>query len=203
MAGFMVAAGQRLPLGMVVAVLVCLTGGLLIGSADLLRGSDALAGDGLALAGAAFAAAYFALGKGVRARASITTYIGIVYPVAAVALVGMALFGRQPLAGFDGRTWLMFVLLALVPQLLGHSALNWSLGYLSAPAVAIAVLGEPVIATMLAAVFLHEYPGPARIAGGAVVLLGVYLGLRAEYLAARPAAEPGGRSSGALLAPPL
>ena len=110
----------------------------------------------------------------------MTTYIGVVYPLAALGLLALAVGGRQRLAGFDAETWLMFVLMALVPQLIGHSSLNWALGYLSAPFVAIAVLGEPVIATLLAAVFLSEFPGPLRIVGGIVVLAGVYLGLRAE-----------------------
>ncbi|HLZ70128.1 MAG TPA: DMT family transporter [Dehalococcoidia bacterium] len=182
-AGVVMLRGERVSRATVLAMLVCLAGGLIIGAADV-GGGRALAGDLLALAGAAFAGAYFALGRRLRAVTSVTTYIGTVYPIAAIALTVAALAGRQRLSGFDGQTWLMFVLLALVPQLLGHSSLNWALGYLSAPFVAIAVLGEPVIATVLAALFLGELPGPLRIAGGIVVLAGVYLGLRAELEAA-------------------
>ena len=64
--------------------------------------------------------------------------------------------------------------------MLGHGALNWALGYLNATAVAIAVLGEPVIATVLAALFLREQPGPQRVFGGALILFGVYMALRDE-----------------------
>ncbi len=183
-AGFVALRGERVSRATVLAMLVCLAGGLLIGYADIGRGRDALTGDALAIAGAAFAAAYFAIGRRLRLHASMTTYIGVVYPIAAVGLVVIALVARQPLHGFSGGTYLMFLLMALVPQLLGHSALNWALGYLSAPFVAIAVLGEPVIATVLAAIFLAELPGPWRVAGGAVVLAGVYLGLRAELRSA-------------------
>ncbi len=182
-AGFVALRGERVSRGTVVAMLICLAGGLLIGYADTGRGREALTGDALALAGAAFAAAYFAIGRRLRTVTSMTTYIGVVYPIAAVGLVVIALAAGQPLHGFSGGTYLMFLLMALVPQLLGHSALNWALGYLSAPFVAIAVLGEPVIATLLAAVFLSELPGPWRVAGGAIILTGVYLGLRAELRA--------------------
>ncbi|HEY8837029.1 MAG TPA: DMT family transporter [Dehalococcoidia bacterium] len=179
-AAFVVIRGEHVSRATLVAMFVCLAGGLLIGYADFGRGADAIKGDLLALAGAAFAALYFAIGRRLRGYTSMTTYIGVVYPIAAIGLVLIALGARQPLSGFSGKTYLMFVLMALLPQLLGHSALNWALGYLSAPFVAIAVLGEPVIATILAAIFLSELPGPWRIVGGAVVLSGVYLGLRAE-----------------------
>lgn len=192
-AAFVWLRGEEVSAGTLLAMLVCLAGGLIIGAADLGAGGRALQGDLLALAGAAFAGAYFALGRRLRAHSSVTTYIGVVYPLAALGLLALAVGGRQRLDGFDGETWLMFALMALVPQLLGHSSLNWALGYLSAPFVAIAVLGEPVIATVLAAIFLGELPGPLRIAGGIVVLAGVYLGLRAERGAeqARPRPLPG------------
>ena len=70
------------------------------------------------------------------------------------------------------------VLLALVPQLIGHTAINRSLGYLSATAVAIAIFGEPVGATLLGVVVLGETPTPLQIAGAVLVLGGVYVGIR-------------------------
>ncbi|MHB8574090.1 MAG: DMT family transporter [Dehalococcoidia bacterium] len=179
-AAFLALRGERVSRATLTATLVCLAGGLIIGYADLGRGGTAIVGDLLALVGAAFAAVYFSIGRRVRTSASMTTYVGVVYPVAALALITISLVGRQPLSGFNGKTYLMFALMALVPQLIGHSSLNWALGYLSAPFVAISILGEPVLSTILAAVFLSELPGPGRILGGLIVLAGVYLGLRAE-----------------------
>lgn len=177
---FVALRGERVSRATLLAALVCCAGGLTIGAADLGGGRQAIGGDLLALAGAAFAGAYFAIGRRLRAVTSMTTYVGLVYPIAALGLVLIALGGRQPLTGFSSRSYLMFLLLALVPQLIGHSSLNWALGYLSAPFVAISVLGEPVISTILAAIFLGEVPGLTRVAGALVVLAGVYLGLRAE-----------------------
>jgi drug/metabolite transporter (DMT)-like permease len=177
---FVALRGEPVSRATVAAALVCCAGGLTIGAADLGGGREAIAGDALALVGAAFAGAYFAIGRRLRGVTSMTTYIGIVYPIAALGLAVIAFAGRQPLSGFSGRTYLMFLLMAAVPQLIGHSSLNWALGYLSAPFVAISVLGEPVISTILAAIFLSEVPGPTRVAGAVIVLVGVYLGLRAE-----------------------
>lgn len=173
-------AGERTSRRMLLAIAVSTAGGLAIGAADFTTGGRALFGDGLALAGAAFAAAHLALGRRIRARVSLLAYVGVIYPVAAIALVVAALVARQPLGGFSGRTYLVLVLLALVPQLLGHSLLNWALRYVSAPFVGVALLGEPVVATALAALFLGERPGPGRLAGGALILAGVYLAIRAE-----------------------
>ena len=85
-------------------------------------------------------------------------------------------------------------LLALGPQLIGHNAINWSLAYLPAVLVAIAILGEPVGATAWATLVLDERPSPLEAAGGLLVLVGVYLALRpqrAEVMATELSAADG------------
>jgi drug/metabolite transporter (DMT)-like permease len=171
------------------AVLVATAGGVTIAGADIALSGEALAGDALALVGAICAAVYFIVGRRVRPAMSLASYIGVVYTVAAALLLLAALAMGAPLSGFSARTWTMFVLLALVPQLLGHSALNWALRYLSAPFVSVTVLGEPIISTLLAIPFLGEWPGPVRVVGGAVTLAGVYLAVREEAQLARRRAE--------------
>ena len=171
------------------AVLVATAGGVTIAGADIALSGEALAGDALALVGAICAAVYFIVGRRVRPAMSLASYIGVVYTVAAALLLLAALAMGAPLSGFSTRTWTMFVLLALVPQLLGHSALNWALRYLSAPFVSVTVLGEPIISTLLAIPFLGEWPGPVRVVGGAVTLAGVYLAVREEAQLARRRAE--------------
>lgn len=176
-----------------VAIAVATGGGALIGGADISVSGKALLGDGLAVAGAIFGAIYFVAGRGVRPTLSLPAYIGVVYSVAAVLLLISAAITGQPLWGFSGQTWAMFGLLALVPQLIGHSTLNWALRYLTAPLVSVAILGEPVISTALAIPILDEQPGVPRIIGGAVTLLGVYLAMRDEsrQSVARPRVAPG------------
>ena len=84
----------------------------------------------------------------------------------------------QPLGGYSGDTYLMVVLLALVPQLLGHMSLVWALRFVSATLVTIAVLGEPVGATALAWVILSEPPSVWEIVGGVLIMTGIFYAFR-------------------------
>jgi drug/metabolite transporter (DMT)-like permease len=170
--------GERVTRGTVVAMVVATAGGALIGARDFAAGGEALVGDALALIGAICAAIYFTIGRRMRVGLDLPAYIGVVYPAAAVLLLVMTIVARQPLTGFSGETWLMFLLLALVPQLVGHSSLNWAVRYLPAHVVTVALLGEPVLSTVLAIPILGERPGLIRVIGGAVTLFGVYLVLR-------------------------
>lgn len=180
---------ERVSAQAALAMAVATAGGVTIAGADIAVSGEALLGDALAVAGAICAAVYFVVGRRVRPTLSLAGYVGVVYAVAATALMAGAAAAGQPLGGFSARTWTLLVLLALVPQLVGHSLLNWSLRYLSAPFVSVAVLGEPVISTALAVPLLGEYPGLLRIVGGAITLGGVYLAVREESAQARRRAE--------------
>ncbi|MCP3097716.1 DMT family transporter [Myxococcus sp. K15C18031901] len=164
----------------VVALLLCLAGSVLIGARDFAAGGTALWGDVLAVVGAILAAVYFVVGRRVREALSLGSYVGVVYAVAAVALVAAHGAVDAPLTGFPPRTWGVLVALALVPQLIGHSLLNASVRHLSAPFVAVAALGEPVLSTVWAAALLAETPDWVQLTGGALALVGVVLMSREE-----------------------
>ena len=135
--------------------------------------SGAPLGNFLALAGAWGSAAYLVIGRRLRARLSLVAYIAVVYASAAVFLVlTMFAFGYSPL-GYAPETYLWFLLLALVPQLLGHSSFNWALGYLPASIVSIALLGEPIGSAVLATVLLNEVPTMVKLIGAGLILVGI------------------------------
>ena len=117
---------------------------------DWAAGDDELFGDLLALVGAVAAGAYFLIGRRVRRSLSNVSYIALVYLGAALALMAAVGTTATPLAGFGTETYWILILIALVPQILGHSSLNWALGHLSATLVAVAVMAEPVGAALLA-----------------------------------------------------
>ncbi|MDH4208540.1 MAG: DMT family transporter, partial [Anaerolineae bacterium] len=75
-------------------------------------------------------------------------------------------------------TYVMLFLLAVGPQLIGHSSLNWALRHLPAAAVGVVTLGEPVGSTLLAFLLLSEVPPPFKVAGGGLILAGIYLSLQ-------------------------
>ena len=153
---------------------VALVGGVVIALGDWGLGDRRLFGDMLALLGAVAAAGYFIAGRSLRERLGIFGYVAPVYGAAAVLQVGIVLVTGTDLTGFSAETYGWLVLLALLPQLLGHSSLNWSLGYLPATLVATAVMMEPVGASLLAWLVLDEAPPVASVAGGALVLGGVF-----------------------------
>jgi drug/metabolite transporter (DMT)-like permease len=162
-------------LGMTVA------GTLIMIGEDFGEGSDTLRGDLYALMGAVFAAVFMLIGRRLlAAEGRWLPYSTATYSVAGIILVGMVIVSGETVSGFSDETYLYLVLLALVPQIIGHTAINRSLGYLPAFAVAIAVQGEPVGSTVLAAGLLGEVPTPLELGGGLLVLAGVYVGLRPE-----------------------
>ncbi len=141
-------------------------------------GQSALWGDFLALMGAWAAAAYLMIGRRLRAHTSLTVYITLTYGMAAVVLVILMLAWGYPAFGYRPQTYLLFLALALIPQLVGHSSFNWALGYLSAAFVSVTLLGEPVGSTLLAYLFLHEVPTAASLFGAILILSGIAVAAR-------------------------
>jgi drug/metabolite transporter (DMT)-like permease len=142
-----------------------------------LRSAGSTLGNLLALAGAACAGGYLMAGRRVRQRLSLTSYIYIIYGVAAVILIAVALLTGFRFSGYKPQAWFFILLMALGPQLLGHTSFNWALRYISAPAVAMAVLGEPVGTTLLAWLVLKSPPTGYEILGGVIVCAGIYLAI--------------------------
>ena len=155
-------------------------GSIVISFAEARSGfsSKPLLGNFLALAGALAVSGYWLIGRRLRRHVSLIPYITLVYGFAALVLLAAALLFHQPLAGFRPSTYGWFLLLALVPQLLGHSAFNWSLAHLPAAFIAIATLGEPIGAAVLAMFFLGERPSLLKITAAALIMVGILLALR-------------------------
>jgi drug/metabolite transporter (DMT)-like permease len=163
------------------ALAVAAAGTLVMVSEDFNTGGDTLAGDAFALLGGLFAAGFLMVGRRVLgAGSSLLGYTAVTYSIAALLLLAAVLVAGESLQGYSERTYLFLVLLALVPQLIGHTAVNYSLGRMPAIVVSLAILGEPVGATILAAIFLGEDPSPLQVAGGLLVLSGVAAGIRAD-----------------------
>jgi drug/metabolite transporter (DMT)-like permease len=147
--------------------------------AQMLHGR-AFTGDLLALAGAVMAACYLMIGRSLRSRMSLLSYIFLVYGMAACVLI-IAMFARgQSPFGYPPSTYLWFLLLAFIPQLIGHTTFNWSLRYLSAAYVSISLLGEPVGSTILAYLILRETPTALKVFGAILILIGIYVASRSE-----------------------
>lgn len=176
--------GERVRPGTWVGVGLGLAGCLVLTAGDLRAGPDALRGDLLALAGGVAASLYFLLGRRLRSTLTITPYLFLCYGSAALALALACGVARQAPVGYTRATWGWILALALVPQLVGHSACNWAVRRVSATLVALSMAGEPVIAPILAWLVFAETPPPAGVVAGPAILAGVVLAARAERDAA-------------------
>lgn len=157
-------------------IAVAVTGAVVIAWGDFGLGPRALLGDALALAGAVFVSIYYVIGRRLRPQMDLWWYIFIIYGIAAFTLVlVIAVMPGVPLTGFPPRDWLIFAALAAGPMMLGHTAVNYALRYIRAYVANLALLGEPIGATLIAWLLpaITEVPGPQTVVGGALILGGI------------------------------
>jgi drug/metabolite transporter (DMT)-like permease len=179
---------ERLHPLMIAGIGLTIGGSVLIGVSDGsgANASNALVGNALALLGAVAGSGYFLIGRALRARMSIISYIWLVYTSAAVVLLVAALAlgvasGRGvPLLGYPPLVYLMLLALAVGPQLLGHTSFNWALRHLSATFVTIGILGEPIGSALLALALFGEQFQPLQLLGFVTLLAGIALAARSE-----------------------
>ncbi len=167
---------RRFWTGLTVAFLGC----LIIFHGDWSQSRHAMTGNALALAGAVAFAAYLLAGAQARQKLSLVAYVWPVYGTAAIVLGLACCFTRTPLRGFSSTSYLFLFLLGLIPQCIGHTTYNWSLRWLSPAIVALIGLAEPVGASILAFFILHESLTVQKLAGGGIILLGIYWATRPE-----------------------
>ncbi len=156
-------------------IIISLIGATLIALADAETGQSNLTGDILALIGGVMLGIYLLGGRFFRQGLDLTTYVTPVYASAGVVLLLMCLATGAPLTGYPTKEYSLFILIALVPMIFGHTLYNWALKYVSAPIVSVSLLGEPVGASILAYFLLNEVPSTRVIIGGIVTLTGILL----------------------------
>jgi drug/metabolite transporter (DMT)-like permease len=182
---------ERLSWGVWLGVLLTVGGSALVGFSDGAggSGSNPLLGDLLALLGAMTVTGYFLVGRNLRARLSLLPYIWLVYSSAGVVLLLWMALAGQTLLGLPPLVYLLLLGLAIGPQLLGHTAFNWAIKYLSATFVTVAILGEPIGATIIAVLVLDEQLQPLQLLGGVLLLLGIGVATLAERQRPQTAVE--------------
>ncbi|UCD46120.1 MAG: DMT family transporter [Candidatus Bathyarchaeota archaeon] len=155
-------------------IVVAFIGATIIAFGDSGMGELNLYGDALALVGAVMLGLYILSGRRLRQSLDLVSYVTPVYATSAVVLTLGSLATRTPLAPYPPEEYALFLAIAVVPMIFGHTVYNWALRYIEASVVSISLLGEPVGATILAFLFLREAPSAMTILGGAITLLGIY-----------------------------
>jgi drug/metabolite transporter (DMT)-like permease len=170
--------GTRIAPRNLVSFALALAGVVIIAGGDFHLSPRALLGDLMALTGAACMAGYMIVGKRLRREVPLAGYLAVVYGGAAVTLIVAVTALRVEPWPTQAIAWLPLLGMALGPTLTGHTLLNWALAHLEAYRVNLAVLLEPVLASLWTWLFIGEMP-PLHVLPGALLVLGA---LALEYV---------------------
>jgi len=143
-------------------------------------GFDTLEGNILALLGGIAAGLYILGGRTLRRKVSTVTYAFMVYMVGTITLFIICLVLAAPVSDLAVSDYGIILLMAIVSGIFGHTLYNWSLGYIRASVMSVALLGEPIGSSLLAYVipWIHQIPSIYTIIGGGIILAGIYLTAR-------------------------
>lgn len=165
--------------GTIIGISVSVVGGFVIASAGSAGGSNPALGALLALAGAVTVAGYLLISEHVqRAGYPSLAYVGLTNTAAAIAITPAPLIFGEPYGGYPLATYGWFALLALGPQLIGHSGLNYATKFVSPTLVSTVTLLEPLGASILAFFVFREVPPATTLLGSAVLLVGLIITAR-------------------------
>jgi len=172
--------GERIRPPGVVGIIASFGGMVVLVAGSHQLGFGSLTGNLLAVVGGVAAGIYLMAGRRLRPTVSLPVYVLIVYCFAAITLWLLALalvpagrLERGELLVSAPREWLLFIALALVPTLGGHTVYNWALRHVPAYGVSVTLLAEPIGSVLLAIPLLGEWPAWVELAGGTVILVGI------------------------------
>lgn len=164
---------ERFSLKALICALLAIIGSVIISWGDFRINGTALFGDILALLACALVTAYLMFGQSVRKRLSLITYTFVVYSISSIVLFLYVLIAGESLYPYPKSEWVNFILLALIPTLLGHSLFNWAIKWISTSIISMAILFEPVGATILAYFLLSEKVLLTQLIGGSIVIVSI------------------------------
>jgi len=166
---------ERLNRTMTVGILLGFGGVVIIALADYGASAPKLVGDVLAFLGGVAAGLYLLAGRSLRQRVPLTSYAFVVYGSATAVLFVYTVVLGASLAptGDVPRELVLFLAMALVPHLGGHTLYNWALRWVSAPVVSLSLVGEPIGSSLLAWALLSQVPSGLVGLGGALAIVGI------------------------------
>lgn len=174
----------RLSKLVIMGLLIALAGGILIGiplgNGDSIEAANntqdmTLIGAALSWVGAIAISIYMLIGRKLRAKLPVIPYIWLVYGIATLVMLIVVFVTSTPITGFSNEGYLILLAIGLVPQLIGHSSLNYVLEYFPATLVGMFTQLEPIGSAVLAFIIFSEIPPTQQIIGSAIIILGVLL----------------------------
>ena len=167
--------GEALSSKAVFGTLVSLGGILILFGGDLIDNPGNFIGNMFAFVSGILAGLYYLSGRKLRKIISLPTYAFVVYLFSFISMFSIVLLQNLTYTNMPIFEIQLFLLMALVPTLLGHTMQNWAIGYLPAYIVSISLLAEPIGSGLLAWLFFQEVPSFGVMFGGLIVISGLYL----------------------------
>ncbi|WP_397386921.1 DMT family transporter [Paenibacillus sp. BIC5C1] len=164
---------ERAKMVTILCLVTALAGSVIIAWGDIGVSREALVGDGLSLLGTIAVSAYMLAGQKVSHKIDANVYSVIVFFLAGSVLLIYSLFNHISLTGYNTSDWMYFLLLAIIPTIFGQFLINLLLKSLGATTVSVGIIGEPVLAIILAFVFLGETISLFQFIGGMMTVLGM------------------------------
>jgi drug/metabolite transporter (DMT)-like permease len=156
-----------------IGLLIAMSGAAVILGVDALN--DVGLGTFFGVLSGMFYGGYFLVVQRSRQQLNTLTSFWLSAVSASLALALVARLLGQPLTGYTNLTYLYLIALSLIVQVGGQMGVAYALGYLPASLVSPTLLLQPVLTGILAVPILGQLLSPVQIAGGAAVLIGIYV----------------------------
>ncbi len=150
------------------------------GRAPATEGTLRLIGDALGIGTAMFYAAYQLFVARVRSAVSTASVMAWSSLVCAAVLLPLAVASGEPLLPATLHGWTILAGLALVSHVAGQSLIAHAIAHLTPTLASVGLLLQPVVAAAFAWQVLGEPVAVLQVAGGTIVLAGIWLAIRAE-----------------------
>ena len=175
---------EKQSIELIIGIILSFSGSIVLATGDSglqgfsIQNSSFLLGDSLALIGAIMASGYLMVGSKLREQMDVLSYTTIVYSFSALFLLIASMLMSINFTGYKTGSYIYMILLAIIPQLIGHTAINWALKHLKTSMVAVTILGEPIGASILAYLVFQESIKSLQFMGIALIFLAIIISSR-------------------------
>ncbi|GGG14577.1 DMT family transporter [Paenibacillus abyssi] len=177
---------ERITLGISICMAIAVAGSVVIAWGDIGLSQEAIWGDILSLLGTIAVAAYMLAGQKISDKIPAYLYSVLVFFIGGFVMFLYNLAIQVPLTGYPSSEWMYFLLLAIIPTIFGQLIFNLLLKHIGATTVSMGIIGEPILAIIMAYIVLHETIGLSQAFGGVLTIMGMGMYFYLKSLALKP-----------------
>lgn len=166
---------ERFSQGASISMVISIAGCLIIAWGDFKQSSTMFYGDMLALLATFFITIYFLLGQRVRQQVSLLTYTTTAYLFGTIGAILFNVIQGNTFFSYTTKEWGLFVSIAIIPTVIGLNLLHLALKRMRTSLFSTGIIFEPVAASLLAFIILHEKISWSQWLGGMILIFGLLL----------------------------